>query len=176
MPLQDANPTPSFGGFGLTPTSTPIPTRTPTPTPTPDLYSTLEFNGFTHLPVDFAAALDAFVGCSIYAGLTPFVYYYHVNHTEGPKKWYITTCRGEVVKVYLPARALLHSRGIGEDGSPVSFNGDKVIINTAVRIEVGSDVTVGFGHLALLAEIRAAVEDSPNGEVIFEAGTHIGYM
>ena len=136
----------------------------------------MAFEGFTHLPVDFAQALDAFVECSVYAGLTPFVYYFHVNHTEGPKKWYIGTCRGEVVKVYLPARALLYRWGIREDGSPGTFNGDKVIINADVRFEVGSDVTVGFGHLALLDEIRATVENSPNSEVIFEAGTHIGYM
>ena len=170
------SPTPT-----ASPTPTPLPTPTPTPppptpTPTPDLYSTLAFEGFTHLPVDFAQALDAFVECSVYAGLTPFVYYFHVNHTEGPKKWYIGTCRGEVVKVYLPARALLYRWGIREDGSPGTFNGDKVIINADVRFEVGSDVTVGFGHLALLDEIRATAEDSPNSEVIFEAGTHIGYM
>ena len=42
--------------------------------------------------------------------------------------------------------------------------------------DVSPEITVFYMHLTLRDEIRATVQDSPNAYVIFDAGTHIGYI
>ena len=55
-------------------------------------------------------------------------------------------------------------------------NGEKVIIDVGANFDVSPDIYVFYEHLALRDEIRAAVQDSPKGYAVFDAGTHIGYI
>jgi hypothetical protein len=190
-----------------TPTPTPAPTPTPvpptaTPTPTPNGQTVasvlrrgrisrkqpsaksevegLDFNGFTHFPVDFNAL---FSGSSYVSGtpqVIPFFNYSNPNHPEGPKKWYIYGPSNPLMKVYLPVRGVLKTSGIrifsGTQGRESSVNGEKVFVDIQVWFEVSPDVEVFYMHLTLRDEIKREVEESPNGYVVFEAGTHIGYI
>ena len=123
------------------------------PTPTPSPVSTLDFKGFTHMPVDFHAVLGATSTCTNLPRITPFFDYSNTNHAEGPKKWYITACPGDVVKVYLPAKGILHQWAIrafgGEEGIEGHFNGEKVLINVQVLFDVSPEITVFYMHLTL---------------------------
>ena len=56
------------------------------------------------------------------------------------------------------------------------YNGEEVLIDVKVSFWVSTRIKVFYMHLALRDEIRAAIQDSPNGYAIFEAGTHIGYV
>lgn len=132
------------------------------------------------MPVDFHAVLGATSTCTDWPRLTPFFFYDNTNHAEGPRKWYITACPGDVVKVYLPAKGILNDRGIrvfgSEQGIEGQFNGEKVLIDVQAWFDVSPAVTVFYMHLTLRDEIRAVIQDSPNRYVIFDAGTHIGYI
>ena len=64
----------------------------------------------------------------------------------------------------------------GEEGIEGQFNGEKVLINVQVLFDVSPEITVFYMHLTLRDEIRATVQDSPNAYVMFDAGTHIGYI
>ncbi|PKB83035.1 MAG: hypothetical protein BZY88_02920 [SAR202 cluster bacterium Io17-Chloro-G9] len=132
------------------------------------------------MPVDFHAVLGAASDCATYPRLTPFFNYLNTNHAEGPKKWYIAAYPGDVVKVYLPAKGILHDWGIrvfgSEEGREEHFNGEKVIIDVQAWFDVSSNIKAFYMHLALRDEIMAVVQDSPNGYAIFDAGTHIGYL
>ena len=132
------------------------------------------------MPVDFGAVLGSTSTCTDLPRITPFFNYDNTNHAEGPRKWYITTCPGDVVKVYLPAKGILYEWAIRDSGSEEDMeghlNGEQVLINLQVRFEVSPAITVFYMHLTLREEIRAMVQESPNGYVIFDAGTHIGYI
>ena len=140
----------------------------------------MDFKGFTNQPVDFDAVLGAASACWKGPRLTPFFHYYNTSHAEGPRKWYIYACPGDEVKVYLPAKGVLYDRGIrataSEQGKDGHFNGEKVLLNIQAWFDVSPEITVFYMHLTLRDEIKAMVQDSPNGYVIFDAGTHIGYM
>ncbi len=170
IPLPTAAPS-------ATPVRVPTPSATPTPTPPSDPVSTLEFSGFTQMPVDFNAVLDGANTCRGQR-LTPFFQYLY--KIEGPKKWYIYACPGDVVEVYLPAKGILDTRALRLDASGEGregfVNGEKVIIDVGVSFDVSPDIYVFYAHLALRDEIRAAVQDSPKGYAVFDAGTHIGYI
>jgi len=107
--------------------------------------------------------------------LTPFFNYYNTNHPEGPKKWYIGACPGDVVKVYLPAKGVLIRvrRDAGIEGH---LYGEKVLINVQARFAVSPAVSVFYQHLTLRDDIYEMFQNSPNDQVIFDAGTHIGYV
>ncbi len=130
------------------------------------------------MPVDFRAILNATSTCWDYPRLEPFFNYYNTSHAEGPKKWYISACPEDVMKVYLPAKGALYERAIqafgSEEGIDGHVNGEKVLINVQVRVDVSPDITVFYQHLTLRDEIIAMVQDFPN-RVVLEAGTHIGY-
>jgi len=129
-PTPTPKPTP-------TPTHAPTPTRTlaptETPTPTPSSVFTWEFNGFTHMPVDFRAVLGATGTCTEWPLLTPFFNYYNTNHAEGPRKWYIGACPGNVAKVYLPAKGIMSVSRAGEEMREVVYNGEKVLMTLRFR-------------------------------------------
>lgn len=144
--------------------------------PAPDPVSTLEFSGFTHLPVDFHAVLGATGTCTEWPLLSPFFNYYNTNHAEGPRKWYIGACPGDVVKVYLPAKGLISALRTEEAMREEHYNGENVLINVKVSVWVSPRIKVFYMHLTLRDEIRALVDDSPNGYVVQDAGTHIGYV
>ncbi|MDP6823738.1 MAG: hypothetical protein QF554_10655 [Dehalococcoidia bacterium] len=112
--------------------------------------------------------------------LRPFFDYLNTNHAEGPKKWYISACPGDLAKVYLPARGVIYDQGIrffeSYEGVEEVVNGEKVLVNVALFFDASPTIKLFYGHLTLRDEIRAAVESSPNGYVVFDAGTHIGYM
>ena len=156
-----------------------------TPTPTPKAASeseieSLEFDGFTHSPIDFNTL---FSGQSYLSGVPqviPFVNYSNTNHAEGPKKWYIYGPRDPLMKVYLPAKGVLKKSGIrkfSENQGLESFmNGEKVLVDIQVWIDVSPDVEVFYMHLTLRDEIKRQVDESPDGYVVYEAGTHIGYI
>ena len=132
------------------------------------------------MPVDFHAVLSPAITCTEWPMLTPFFNYYNTNHAEGPRKWYIGACPGDVAKVYLPAKGILYDWGIrvfgSEEGKEGHFNSEKVLIDVKVSFWVSPRVEVFYMHLALRDEIRAVLEDSPNGYAIVDAGTHIGYV
>ena len=172
------------------PIPTPIPTTTPIQSPTPaatlgpitrqDLAATLNFSGFTHMPVDFHAVLGATSTCANGPRLEPFFNYYNTSHAEGPRKWYIWACPGDIVKVYLPAKGILFDWGIqavGADGGiEGQFNGERVLINVNAQFDVSSEITVFYMHLTLRDEIIAMAQASVDRVVVLDAGTHIGYM
>ena len=132
------------------------------------------------MPVDFHAVLCATSTCTDLPRITPFFNYDNTNHAEGPRNWYITACPGDIVQVYLPAKGILHEWAIRDSGSEEDMeghlNGEQMLINLQVRFEVSPAITVFYMHLTLREEIRAMVQESPNGYVIFDAGTHIGYI
>ena len=139
----------------------------------------MEFTGFTHTPVDFQAVLHSASTCFDHPRLEPFFNYYNTSHAEGPKKWYVTACPGDMVEVYLPARGILFDFGIqafgSEEGIDGHFKGEKVLINIQAQFDVSSDITVFYQHLTLRDEVNTMLQDSPNRFVIFDAGAHIGY-
>ena len=102
----------------------------------------------------------------------PFFNYLNTNHAEGPRKWYIKACPGDIVKVYLPTKALLRERGVRVSGDHTTYNGDDVITDVQVYFEASTDITPFFMHLALMADIAYRVEQSESGYAVFEAGTH----
>ena len=177
----------------LTPKSTDVPivvtpatpisirAQTPQPTSTPVIGTSeqeepsWEYIGFTHAPVDFTQTLVEEPPCGG-AMLMPFFNYLNTNHAEGPRKWYIKACPGDIVKVYLPTKALLRERGIRVSGDHTTYNGDDVITDVKTYFEASTDITPFFMHLTLLADIKNRVEQSESGYEVFEAGTHIGYI
>ena len=177
----------------LTPKSTDVPivvtpatpisirAQTPQPTSTPVIGTSeqeepsWEYIGFTHAPVDFTQTLVEEPSCGG-AMLMPFFNYLNTNHAEGPRKWYIKACPGDIVKVYLPTKALLRERGIRVSGDHTTYNGDDVITDVKTYFEASTDITPFFMHLTLLADIKNRVEQSESGYEVFEAGTHIGYI
>ena len=128
------------------------------------------------MPVDFHAVLSPTSTCTEWPMLTPFFNYYNTNHAEGPRKWYIGACPGDVAKVYLPAKGIMSVSRSGEVMREAHYNGEKVLINVKVSFWVSPRIKVFYMHLALRDEIRAAVENSPNGYAIVDADTHIGYV
>jgi len=127
------------------------------------------------MPVDFHAVFGATCTSSTYPRLSPFNYL-GTNHTEGPRKWYISSCPEEITKVYLPAKGLLYDYYIRFAEKEGIYNGENVIINVSVSFRVSSNITIKYGHLTLRDEIRTVIQDSPNDYAVFDAGTHIGYM
>ena len=158
---------------------TPQPTATPTSTPvigtSEQEEPSWEYVGFTHAPVDFTQTLVEEPSCGG-AMLMPFFNYLNTNHAEGPRKWYIRACPGDIVKVYLPTKALLRERGIRVSGDHTTYNGDDVITDVKTYFEASTDITPFFMHLTLLADIKNRIEQSESGYEVFEAGTHIGYI
>jgi len=140
----------------------------------------LDFEGFTHMPVDFHSVLRTTSSCVDAPRLFPFFNYLNTNHAEGPKKWYIYTCPWEVVKVYLPAKAILHHYSIraynSEEGKEGHYNGEKVLINVQAWFNVSPSIQVFYMHLTLRDEINKMVQNSQDGYVVLDAGTHIGYI
>ena len=151
LPLPSATPSPTPAA---TPTRLPIPSATPSPTPTPDPVSTLEFNGFTYMPVDFHAVLGATSDCTTWPRLSPFFNYLNTNHAEGPKKWYIAACPGDVVKVYLPAKGIVYAPRAGEGVREGHFNGEKVLIDVQLWFDVSPRIKAFYMHLVLQRRLQ----------------------
>ena len=156
-----------------------------TPTSTPKAASeseieSLEFDGFTHSPIDFNTLFSSQSYVSGTPQVIPFVNYSNTNHAEGPKKWYIYGPRDPLMKVYLPAKGVLKKSGIRtyspEQGRATSMNGENVLVDVQVWLDVSPDVEVFYMHVTLRDEIKRQVDESPDGYVVYEAGTHIGYI
>tara|TARA_B100001964_G_scaffold237968_1_gene302502 strand:- start:187 stop:1620 length:1434 start_codon:yes stop_codon:yes gene_type:complete len=144
-----------------------------------------EYVGFTHMPVDFQQLMSKESLCPYYPAIQPFFNHLITNHAEGPKKWYLATCSDDPVKVYLPAKALLSKNGIrvyrdvksgGNEGTRTIYDGEEVLFDVQLWLNVSEDITIFFMHLALLEHIQSLVDNSDVGYVIFDAGTHIGYL
>ena len=128
------------------------------------------------MPVDFPAVLSETGTYTEWPMLTPFFNYYNTNHAEGPRKWYIGACPGDVSKVYLPAKGIMYAPRAGEAMREGHYNGEEVLIDLKVSFWVSPRVKAFYMHLALRDQIRAVIQDSSNGYAIFDAGTHIGYV
>lgn len=144
-----------------------------------------EYVGFTHAPVDFKQLMAEDSLCPSYPALQPFFNYLVPSHTEGPKKWYLASCDENPVKVYLPVKALLQEGGIriyadevtgGSEGVKTIYDGHQVLSDVQAYFDASMDVSVFFMHLTLLEQIKSSLEDSDQGYVVLEAGTHIGYL
>jgi len=187
------------GGGGSEPETAqpaPIPTAMHTPAPTLVTHNLenkqtrvdrhdWEYIGFTHAPVDFQQLMSEDSLCPSYPALQPFFNYLITSHTEGPKKWYLASCSEDPVKVYLPVKALLGERSIrishdevtgGSEGATTVYDGRNVLSDVQVFFEASVDVKVFFMHLTLLEQIKSLLDDSDDGYVVLEAGTHIGYL
>ena len=152
--------------------------RTPRPLPMyQETVESLEYNGFTHLPVDFDTVFNVDPHTRT-SRLMPFVNYYNTSHAEGPKKWYIYAPSDPLVKVYLPADAILREDGIRFDQGvqEESLNSEKVFVDMQAWFDVSPDIQVFYMHLSLRDAVKRKVDESPNGYAVFEAGTHIGYI
>jgi hypothetical protein len=141
----------------------------------------LEYNGFTHWPVDFDIIFNVDPHLQMGYGVSrimPFVNYSNINHPEGPKKWYIYAPSDPLVKVYLPAKGILTKDGIRfyEGIQEESLNNEKVFVDVQAWFDVSPDIQVFYMHLSLRDEVKRKVDTSPNGYAVFEAGTHIGYI
>ena len=172
----------------------PMATTTPRPTLEPDNLENQqitadqhdwEYVGFTHTPVDFQQLMSEESLCPSYPALQPFFNYFIPSHTEGPKKWYLATCSEDPVKVYLPVKALLRERGLrvytdevvgGSEGVTTVYDGNNVLSDVQAYFEASADLTVFFMHLTLLEQVKSLLDDSDQGYVVLEAGTHIGYL
>ena len=172
----------------------PTATTTPRPTLEPDNLENQqitadqhdwEYVGFTHTPVDFQQLMSEESLCPSYPALQPFFNYFITSHTEGPKKWYLATCSEDPVKVYLPVKALLRERGLrvytdevvgGSEGVTKVYDGNNVLSDVQAYFEASADLTVFFMHLTLLEQVKPLLDDSDQGYVVLEAGTHIGYL
>ena len=112
--------------------------------------------------------------------ILPFVNYFNSNHPEGPKKWYIFGPRDPLMKVYLPAKGVLKKSGIlsfsETEGRESSVNGERVLVDIQVWLDISPDVEIFYMHMTLRDEIKRQVDESPDGYVVYEAGTHIGYI
>jgi len=128
------------------------------------------------MPVDFHAVLGATSDCTTWPRLSPFFNYLNTNHAEGPKKWYIAACPGDVVKVYLPAKGIVYAPRAGEGVREGHFNGEKVLIDVQLWFDVSPRIKAFYMHLAVRDEITDVIQRSPEGYAIFDAGTHIGYL
>jgi hypothetical protein len=155
------------------------------PRPLPMYQETVEslgYNGFTHLPVEFDIifSVDPHLHSMGHgtSRLMPFVNYSNTSHAEGPKKWYIYAPSDPLVKVYLPADAILREDGIRFDHGvqEESLNSEKVFVDVQAWFDVSPDIQVFYMHLSLRDEVKRKVDTSPNGYAVFEAGTHIGYI
>ena len=136
-----------------------------------------EFVGFTHTPVDFEKLFSEDSVCRTYPSIQPYFNHFVVNHTEGPKKWYLATCSKEPIKVFLPVKSILDKRSIRIYSDRKStINEEEVLFDAQIWMRVSEDVTVFFMHLALLDKIKSLVEKSETEEIVLEAGTHIGYI
>ncbi len=144
-----------------------------------------EYVGFTYTPVDFQQLMSKDSLCPHYPVIQPFFNHLITNHAEGPKKWYLATCSDDPVKVYLPAKALLSKDGIriyrdvksgGSEGARTIYDGEEVLFDVQLWLNVSEDITIFFMHLALLEHVQSLVDNSDVGYVIFDAGTHIGYL
>ncbi len=145
----------------------------------------LEFSGFTYSPVDFDTIFDTTLEIR-WSRFSPFFNYSNTSHAEGPRKWYIFGPADRLVKVYLPAKAILKKGGRGikggiritdaEPGREEYLNGEKVWVNLQAYFNVSSDIQIFYMHLTLRDEIKNKLENSSQGYAVFEAGTHIGYI
>jgi len=147
---------------------------------------TWDYSKLTHAPVDFSELMADTSRCSNYLPIQPYFNHFIVNHTEGPKKWYLATCSDEPLKVFMPAKVVVQKRGgINVSGPPAAdaanttrpvYDGHEVIYDTQLWARASENVMVFFMHLTLLESIHSSLMNSEEEFIVIEAGTHIGYI
>lgn len=139
-----------------------------------------EFEGFTHLPVDFDALLTGIdaLDVKMHKPLTPYAFHAH-GHVEGPRKWYLydhDTPPHEPVS--LPARGIYETWVVDglADAERATVDGEPVLVDVGADFHLSSTVSVFFMHLALREAIVEQARESGDEYIVLDAGTHIGYM
>ena len=147
---------------------------------------TWKYSGFTHTPVDLSEFFSESSVCPAYPSIQPYFNHFIVNHTEGPKKWYLGTCSEEPIKVFMPTTVALSKRGginisqqvlSGDsDHEKNIYDGNKVIYDVQLWGKASEDIILFFMHITLLDSIYSALINTEDDYIIIEAGTHVGYI
>ena len=102
--------------------------------------------------------------------ITPWGGHFISGHIEGADKWYLYSDRH--LEVYAPHDGNFEDITV-QNGSVIQINGNDVVVDVGLLIDIGRDCSIHFGHLCILKSIYDKIESE--NKYSFSENELIGY-